>query len=174
MKPRAFVERGCAFVLINYPLPPAVSIKQMAVDVAKAIRWVHGHARGYGGDPNTIFVMGHSAGAQLAALVCTDDRYLKAEGLSLNLIKGCVPVDGDTYDVVARIATGTNHALKFGDVDSQKDLSAVTHIVRGKGIPPFLILHIPSTPPRSGTHLQAEILAHALKEAGIPVRVFQG
>jgi hypothetical protein len=38
-------------------------------------------------------------------LVCTDDRYLKAEGLSLAIVKGCVPVDGDTYDVPAIIET---------------------------------------------------------------------
>jgi dienelactone hydrolase len=77
----------------------------MAGDVAKAIRWVRDRAQQYGGDPDTIFVMGHSAGAQLAALVCTDDRYLKAEGLSFSILKGCVPVDGDTYDVPMQIAT---------------------------------------------------------------------
>ena len=82
-----------------------MTIKQIAEDVAKAIHWTHDHASDYGGDPNTIFVMGHSAGAQLAALVCTDDRYLKAERLSLSIIKGCVPVDGDTYDLPMRIAT---------------------------------------------------------------------
>ena len=66
-------------------------------------------------------IMGHSAGAQLAALICTDDRYLKAEGLSLAIIKGCVPVDGDTYDVPAIIETAETrwrvHGLpqaKFG------------------------------------------------------------
>jgi acetyl esterase/lipase len=51
-------------------------------DVAKAIRWVHGHVAEYGGDPKRLLIMGHSAGAQLAALICTDERYLKAEGLS--------------------------------------------------------------------------------------------
>ena len=54
---------------------------------------------------NRLLVMGHSAGAQLAALVCIDDRYLKAEGQSLSIIKGCVPVDGDTFDVPAIIET---------------------------------------------------------------------
>ena len=104
-KPQAFVDKGFVFVSINYRLlPDKVTIKQMAGDVAKAIRWTHDHAKDYGGDPNTIFVMGHSAGAQLAALVCTDDRYLKAEGLPLSIIKGCVPVDGDTYDVPLQIA----------------------------------------------------------------------
>ena len=59
-------------------------------DVAKAIKWAHDHAKDYGGDPDTLFVMGHSAGAQLAALVCTDESYLKADGLSLALVKGCM------------------------------------------------------------------------------------
>jgi hypothetical protein len=52
-----------------------------AADIAKAIKWVHDNAKEYGGSPDTIFVAGHSAGAHLAALVCTDDCYLKAETL---------------------------------------------------------------------------------------------
>ena len=130
---------------------PDVTIRQIAEDVAKAIRWTHDHAKEYGGDPDTIFVMGHSAGAQLAALVCVDERYLKAEGLSLAIIKGCVPVDGDTYDVPMQIANeppkgAESHRKKFGDLESQKDLSPVTHIAKGKGIPPFLILHVADHP----------------------------
>jgi dienelactone hydrolase len=103
-KPQAFADKGFVFVSVNYRLLPKATIKQMAEDVAKAIRWVHDHARDHGGDPNTIIVMGHSAGAQLAALVCTDERYLKTEGLPLSVIKGCVPVDGDTYDVPLQMA----------------------------------------------------------------------
>src|SRR5438067_435539 len=82
-KPQAFADRGFVFVSVNYRLLPDATIKQMAGDVAKAIRWTHDHAKEYGGDPDTMFVMGHSAGAQLAALVCTDERQLKAEKLSL-------------------------------------------------------------------------------------------
>ena len=151
VKPQAFVDKGFVFVSSNYRLLPDASIKQMGGDVAKAIRWVHDHAQEYGGDPNTFFVMGHSAGAQLAALVCTDDRYLKAEGLSFSIIKGCVPVDGDTYDVPMQIATVEQkrkdaYRRKFGDEASQKDLSPVTHVAKDKGIPPCLILHVAGPP----------------------------
>ena len=104
--------------------------------------------------------MGHSAGAQLAALICIDDRYLKAEGLSLAIIKGCVPVDGDTFDVPAIIETAETrlrvhgmpmpkfgHRVKFGnDPAKHRDYSAVTHVAKGKGIPPFLILHVADHP----------------------------
>jgi arylformamidase len=105
VKPQAFMGKGFVFVSTNYRLLPSVDMATIVRDVAKAVRWVHDHIADYGGDPKRLLVMGHSAGAQLAALVCTDDRYLKAEGLSLAIIKGCVPVDGDTYDVPAIMRT---------------------------------------------------------------------
>src|SRR5229473_2256643 len=158
-------------------------VNQIAEDVAKAIRWTHDHAKDYGGDPERLLVMGHSAGAQLAALVCTDERYLKAEGLSLAIIKGCVPVDGDTYDVPAIIETAETrcrvhglpqakfgHREKFGnDPEKHRDFSAVTHVAKDKGIPPFLILHVAEHP---DTSAQAQRLGNVLKDAGVPVTVF--
>lgn len=112
-----------------------------------------------------------------------DDRYLKAEGLSLEIIRGCVPVDGDTYDVPAIIETAETrrrvhglpqakfgHREKFGnDPEKHRDFSAVTHVASGKGIPPFLILHVAEHP---DTTAQAQRLGNVLKEASIPVTVF--
>jgi arylformamidase len=173
-KPRAFVDRGFVFASTNYRFVPKVTIKEMAGDIAKAIHWVHDHARDFGGDPSTIFVMGHSAGAQLAALVCTDDRYLRGEKLSLSIVKGCVPVDGDTYDVPMQIATVEQkrkdaYRFKFGDESRQVDLSPVTHVARVKGIPPFLILHVADHPE---TKAQSQRLVNAMQEAGIPARAY--
>jgi arylformamidase len=173
-KPQVFAAKGYVFVSINYRLLPEVTIQQMAGDVAKAIRWVHDHARDYGGDPDTILVMGHSAGAQLAALVCTDDRYLKAEGLPLSTIKACVPVDGDTYDVALQIKTveekrAAIYRIKFGNEKMQKELSSVTHVAKGKSIPPFLILHVADHPE---TKLQSHRLVEALKKAGVPAKAY--
>jgi acetyl esterase/lipase len=176
-KPQAFVDRGFVFVSINYRLWPSVTIQQIAADVAKAIRWTHDHARDYGGDPKTLLIMGHSAGAQLAALVCTDERYLKAEELSFAIIKSCVPVDGDTYDLPMRIATvhkSGNQKLaerdkqRFGDEKQQKELSSVTYIAKDKRIPPFLILHVADHPDTKG---QSQRLFQALQQAGIPTQI---
>ncbi|HEX4142780.1 MAG TPA: alpha/beta hydrolase [Pirellulales bacterium] len=173
-KPQAFVDKGFVFVSTNYRLFPNVTIKTIAEDVAKAIRWTHDHATQYGGDPDTFLVMGHSAGAQLAALVCTDDRYLQGEGLPLSIIKGCVPVDGDTYDVPVQIATVEQrrkdiYGRKFGDEQSQRDLSPITHVAKGKHIPPFLILHVASHPETKG---QSQRLVKALEEAGVSADAF--
>ena len=160
IKPKVFTDKGFVFVSTNYRLLPSVDMATIVRDVAKSIRWVHDHIAEYGGDPNRLFVMGHSAGAQLAALICTDERYLKAEGLSLAIIKGCVPVDGDTYDVPAIIETAETrrrvhglpqakfgHREKFGnDPAKHRDFSAVTHVAKDKGIPPFLILYVADHP----------------------------
>ncbi len=185
IKPQAFVDKGFVFVATNYRLLPNVEIETIFRDIAKSIHWVHDHIAEYGGDPNRLLVMGHSAGAQLAALISIDDRYLKAEGLSLSIIKGCVPVDGDTYDVPAIIETAetrrrvhgqpqakVGHREKFGnDPAKHRDYSAVTHVAKGKGIPPFLIMHVAEHP---DTSAQAQRLAAALKEAGVPVTVYGG
>ncbi|NBR85543.1 MAG: hypothetical protein EBT61_08555 [Verrucomicrobia bacterium] len=99
LKPQAFVEKGFVFVSTGYRLLPEVDMVTIFRDIAKSLGWVHKNIAKHGGDPTRIIVGGHSAGAQLAALICIDDRYLKAEGVPFSVLKGCFPVDGDTYDV---------------------------------------------------------------------------
>ncbi len=76
LKPQAFNDKGFVFVSTNYRLLPAVDMGAIVRDVAKAVGWAHKHAAEYGGDPTRLIVMGHSAGAQLAALVCTAGALL--------------------------------------------------------------------------------------------------
>jgi acetyl esterase/lipase len=159
LKPRYFTEKGFVFVSTNYRLLPEVEMGDIIRDIAKSIRWVHDHIAEY--------------------------RYLKAEGLSLGIIKGCMPVDGDTYDVLAIIEVAETrwrvhhlppskfgHRVKFGnDPAKHKDFSAVTHVASGKSIPPFLILYVAGHPDVTA---QAQRLGDALKGSGIPVTLFGG
>jgi len=182
-KPQVFNAKGFVFVSTNYRLLPRVDMGTLTRDVAKSIRWVHDHIAEHGGDPKRLLIMGHSAGAQLAALLCTDERYLKEEGLSLAIIKGCVPVDGDTYDIPAMIELAEmrqrlhglplpkfGHRIKFGDDPTKhKDFSAVAHVGKDRGIPPFLILYVAGHPDVSA---QAQRLGNVLKDAGVPVTLF--
>ncbi len=94
-----------------------------------------------------------------------------------------MPVDGDTYDLPAIIMTAElrqtvhslplptfGHRVKFGnDPEKHVDYSAVTHVAKGKGIPPFLILHVAGHP---DTTAQARRLGAVLKAAEVPVKVF--
>ena len=173
-KPEVFVEKGFVFVSTNYRFVPNVTVKEITSDIAKSIRWTYDHAKEHGGDPKSIFVMGHSAGAHLAALVCTDERYLKAEGLPLSIIKGCVPIDVSVYDIPKRLKDGgsvpqATFIQVFGDTDAtQLDLSPAIHAAKGKSIPSFLILHVAD---RADTKAQSHWFAGKLKEAGVSAQV---
>jgi acetyl esterase/lipase len=182
IKPKFFNENGAIFVACNYRLLPEVTMEELVRDVAQAMAWTHQHIADYGGDPNRILVGGHSAGAQLAALLCTDERYLKDVGVPFQSLRGCIPVDGDTYDIPKIIMTAElrqmiyggdqptfGHRQKFGnDPRKHVEFSAVTHIGKGKGIPPFLILYFSGNP---DTTAQARRLEVSLQEAEVPVAV---
>lgn len=183
LKPKWFTERGFVFVSTNYRLLPDVSMRELISDVASGLGWTHKNIEKFGGDPNQIFVMGHSAGAQLAAILCTDHRYLEKVGVPLTALRGCVPVDGDTYDIPAMIMTAemrqtlhglplpeNGHRVKFGnDPKLHVDFSAVTHIAKGKSIPPFLILYVSGHPDVTA---QAKRLEMSLAQADIAVSSF--
>ena len=183
IKPRVFAQRGFVFVSTNYRLLPEVEMGELVRDVARSLGWVHKNIGRYGGDPTRILIMGHSAGAQLAPLLCIDERYLRAEGVPLDALKGCVPVDGDTYDLPAIIMTAElrqtvhglplpefGHRVKFSnDPRKHVDFSAVTHVAKGKRIPPFLILHVAGHPDVTA---QARRLGAVLQQAEIPAKVF--
>jgi arylformamidase len=176
-KPQAFVDKGFIFVSVNYRFVPQVTVKEMTADIAKAIKWVHDHAAKNGGDPDSIFVAGHSAGAHLAALVCTDDRYLKAEGLSLAKIKGCIPVDTAAYDVPKQVAgvggqRAATYTSVFGaDEKSQKEFSPITYVAKDKGIPAFCLLHVADRPDSTA---QSKAFAKALQDVGDDATVVPG
>jgi hypothetical protein len=97
--PAAFVREGFVVASVNYRLAPAVDFSAQAQDVAAAIAWMRKHAQDYGAAPEMMFLMGHSAGAHLVALVGTDGSYLKAHGLSLSALRGVVPLDTEAYDL---------------------------------------------------------------------------
>jgi len=183
LKPKVLIERGFVFVSTNYRLLPEVPMEELIGDVATSLGWVHKNIAKYGGDPERIFVGGHSAGAQLAALICTDDRYLGKEKVSFKALKGCIPVDGDTYDIPKIITTAElrqtlydgemvsfGHRQKFGnDPKKHVDFSAVTHVAKDKNIPPFLLLFFSGSP---DTSAQANRLEKALRAADVPARAY--
>ncbi len=173
-KPQAFTEHGYLLVSINYRLHPHASYDQQAQDVAQAIRWVREHAQDYGGNPDEIFLMGHSAGAHLVALVSTNPAYLKAESLSLKAIKGTILLDGAGYDIADRINTANPTGKKiytavFGtDEKTWHAASPLTYVRKNQSIPPFLILHVAS---REDSRRQSQSLAKKLKANQISVKV---
>ncbi|MBS1956398.1 MAG: alpha/beta hydrolase [Cyanobacteria bacterium SZAS-4] len=167
-KPAAFTSRGFVFVSVDYRLSPAVKYPTHVQDVAESVSWVHKNIQRYGGDPNRLFVMGHSAGAQLAGLVATDEQFLAKHGLDLSCIKGAILLDGGTYNLAATAKSSSRHDLLisvFGkDPSIWWQASPIKHIGKSKNIPPFLIVYVPN---RVDAAAQSLAFHNALRSAGI-------
>jgi len=129
-------------VVIDYPKSPQSDYDEMATDAAKAVKWVKENIARYGGNPDKIFISGHSAGGHLAALISVRDVYFSKLGIA-NPIKGTILIDAaglDMYSFLKQenypddntyIQTFTNNP------DNWKAASPVYHLQ--KGMPPMLI-----------------------------------
>lgn len=167
-----FTGKGWILVSVNYRLIPGGEHPKNVEDVATAIAWVHENIAKAGGDPDAIFIMGHSAGCHLASLVATDEDPLEKAGKSLGVVKGVVALDTQAYDVPRLIkeTRGTDlYTNAFtNDKATQRDASPMHHIEKEKGIPPFLICYSSGLTsfvnPMRGE--QARDFAAALKKAG--------
>jgi len=177
-KPQAFIDAGFIFVSTNYRLSPDPSHSLTArhpdhvEDIAAAIAWVHSNIANWGGDPNKIFLMGHSSGAMLVALVSTDEQYLDRHGLSLDAIGGTIAVDTALFDLVDQYNNSPGqrgliaNAFKT-DTESLVSASPVNHIGSNKGIPPFLLTYT-----RPASKRANEKLYEMLIDAGVSARIF--
>ncbi len=87
-------SQGVGAVLPNYRLSPWVKHPDHVKDVARAVAWTQAHIAQFGGDPQRLFLLGHSAGGHLVSLLATDETYLKTEGLKSEYIKGVISVGG--------------------------------------------------------------------------------
>jgi acetyl esterase/lipase len=90
----ALARQGIGVVMPNYRLSPHVKHPEHVKDVARVFAWTHAHIAAYGGSPRKLFLAGHSAGGHLVALLATDERYLRAEGLETADVKGVIAVSG--------------------------------------------------------------------------------
>jgi acetyl esterase/lipase len=93
----ALAESGYLALVANYRHYPAVKMPGFMRDAALAALWAAAHAREYGGDRDRVYLMGHSAGAHLAALVALDSRYFAAAGQAMPHIAGVIGLSGP-YD----------------------------------------------------------------------------
>jgi arylformamidase len=85
-----FQRNGIACAVMSYRLMSDSVWPAQPRDAAKAFRWLKENIAQYGGDPSKIYIVGHSAGGHLAALVCTDSTYLSELGMKLSDVAGCV------------------------------------------------------------------------------------
>lgn len=164
-KPKHFTQSGYAFASTGYRLLPEAPVETQAQDVGAAIRKLRANSAELGFDPDRIVLMGHSAGAHLAALVSTDPQYA---GDAMGSVQGVILLDGAGYDVAATMAQRSRQARRiydqaFGSNPArQQALSPVTH-VGGPDAPNWLILHVAD---RAQSTTQSRALAEKLEPTG--------
>jgi acetyl esterase/lipase len=129
------VTRGVLVVIPDYRLYPEVRFPAFMDDAAQAVAWVRANAARFGGDPRRLFLMGHSAGAQIATLLALDASYLAATGLSPRDICGVVGMAGP-YDFLP-LATANMQAV-FGQVPDLARTQPINYAA--PGAPPALLM----------------------------------
>jgi acetyl esterase/lipase len=174
-KAEYFTARGYVFVSVNYRLSPDVKHPVNAQDVADALVWLHENATHYSADSEKIFMIGHSAGAHLAALVSIDGKYLEKSGGNVSILDGVVLLDGTGYDIT-QLMKNANNKMKewytdsFGQTKKEWDqASPVNYIKPEHNIPPFMIAYADEQEP---SQKQAILLSKKLSEASIKNKVF--
>lgn len=101
----ALASRGYITVLPDYRLYPEVRFPSFIEDGAKAVRWAFDHAADLGGDPDRLYLMGHSAGAHMAGMLALDERYLAAVGVDARRIRGVISLAGPLAFYPSRTAS---------------------------------------------------------------------
>ncbi|HTF90478.1 MAG TPA: alpha/beta hydrolase [Planctomycetota bacterium] len=132
-KPKLLNERGIVLVSVNYRLSDVAKHPAQVNDVAAALRWVHDHIADYGGSPNRIVLMGHSAGCHIVSMVGLDPRPLAGVGMSPSDLRGVVCWSGGAYDLPAKIAEAGMYKpyveKNFGtDQAGLEDASPIHHV----------------------------------------------
>ncbi|MCC4593191.1 alpha/beta hydrolase [Xanthomonas campestris pv. cannae] len=161
----ALARHGVVAIVPDYRKYPQVTLDGFMRDAAAAVAWSQRHAAEYGGDPQRLVLMGHSAGAHIAALLATDGHWLQAQGLSPRQLCGLVGLAGP-YDFLP--LTDPDLIGMFGQDPAQQRRSQPVNFVDGDE-PPALLLHGDAdtvVEPHNSQSLQA-----ALQRVGVPAEL---
>lgn len=154
---QSFASKGIVTVVADYRLYPQVKYPAFAQDAARALAWVHAHAREHGGDPARIFVSGHSAGAYNAVMLASEPKFIESVGGRLDWIRGVIGIAGP-YDFLP--LTDPDYIDMFHGANNQ-DAMPVNH-VDGKR-PPMLLAtgsDDGTVLPRNSDRMAAKLKAH--------------
>lgn len=133
---RRLAAMGAVVIVPDYRLYPQVRFPTFVEDGAAAVDWALRHAPALGGDPDRLYLMGHSAGAHIGALLALDARYLAVHGRAPAALAGFIGLAGP-YDFLP--FQNEELADTFGPAESH-EASQPIHHVDGRN-PPFLLLH---------------------------------
>jgi dienelactone hydrolase len=152
------VTNGFVGVNTNYRLAPEFVYPNASQDVASAVAWAREHGAEYGGDPETIFLWGHSAGASLVGLYVGHPDFHVTEGSGLS---GAILASGSGYEI-----TQTNNY--FSDESKLDEMASLPGLLKSNV--PLFVMRAELDPP--GIARSSDRLNEALCNAGKCPEVF--
>lgn len=166
----ALARRGLVVVIPDYRQWPQVQMDGFMQDASHAVAWTHAHAAEYGGDPSSLFLMGHSAGAHIGALLATDAQWLAAVGMQPRQLAGFIGLAGP-YDFLP--LKDPDFIDMFGSTSAAQLRSQPVHFVDGNE-PPMLLMH--GTTDKVVWPRNASSLAAALQREGdlVELKMYPG
>jgi acetyl esterase/lipase len=158
----ALAESGYVVVVANYRHYPQVKMPGFMDDAAQAAQWAAAHAAEYGGERQRLYLMGHSAGAHLAALVALDPRYFAATAQPAPHLAGVIGLSGP-YDFLPLEEADVQDM--FGPPPLYPESQPI-NFVRADAPPMLLVQGLADTTvwPKNSRNL-----ASALSAVGVPV-----
>ena len=164
-----FVRGGAHLVIPDFAAVQDVggSLMPMADQVRRAVAWVYRNARSFGGDPDRLYVSGHSSGAHLAGVVLTTD-WARDFNLPVDLVKGGLCSSG-MYDLKAVRLSARSNYVKFTD-EMEQALSSQRHLDQLSA--PIVVSYCTLESPEF--QRQARDFAAAVTAAGKPVKLLVG
>ncbi|WKN33855.1 alpha/beta hydrolase [Porifericola rhodea] len=156
-------KEGVGVAIINYRLSPEGQYPDYIEDVAAATAWVHQHIKEYQGNPEKLYLGGHSAGGYLAAIATLDASYLQAYDMQPGTLEGIICISGqmDSHNTVKE---------EKGIAAEEKIIDASAPLYHtATDVPPFLILYADDDIPGRGAI--NEEFARAMKKAGHKLKI---
>ncbi|GBF05304.1 alpha/beta hydrolase fold-3 [Deinococcus aerius] len=157
----SLARAGYVTGVMNYRLAPQNRYPTFVQDTAAALRWLRDHAKTFGGDPDDLFVVGHSAGGFNAVEAVDNERWLREAGVPISAVRGVVGIAGpysyDFRDFPSRVA--------FPEGSTPDQVMPDRHV--RQDAPPHLLLvaaNDTTVYPQNALNMEA-----ALKKAGVPV-----
>jgi len=160
--PEALKNKGMAVVAVNYRLYPKIKAPVYIEDAAAAVAWVFRHIEEYGGDPDLIFISGHSAGGYLASMLGLDVRWLKKHHIDANQIAGLIPFSGHT---ITHFTIRKERGIE-GTQPVVDDLAPLFHV--RKDAPPLLLITGDREMEMLGRYEENAYLMRMMKVVGHP------
>ncbi len=153
---RAFHPLGITTVLLTYPLAPAASMDQIVTSCSKAMQWVYTNITRYNGNPDLLYLAGHSAGAHLVAMLMT--TYWQQ-----NIIKGAAALSG-LFNLLPIMLSDINEVLNLDK--EMTDRNSPVHLQPSHRCPLVLAVGGDET---GEFKAQSKELYDRWKEKGVPV-----